>query len=290
MDEFEADAAAQATGGAARVSEAQRDDHPVGGRRRTLKRHTLIAGGVALVLAGVGTGFALPRQAHVARPIRKIVLVSNKSPNVQPGAEITVTGAATVQGTPDTVTFTIGVHTTGSTATAALADNNSQVSTLEHALESRGVPASGMETSSLDIYTNTDSSGNVTGFSVDDDLNVTMHQVSDAGTALDAAANSVGNDVSLYGISFSIANTSTLLATARGQAMDNARTEATQLAAGAGVKLGPIEKITDQENAEPSYNYGNETFGAAVPAATVPLEQGTQPISVQVSVVYSLVG
>lgn len=289
MDEIEAEPVAR-TDGTARVDEAPRGAQAGAMRRRALKRRTLIAGGVALAVAGAAAGFSVPRQTHVDRPIRRVLLVSAKSPNVQPGAEITVTGAATVQGTPDTVTFTIGVHTTGATATSALADNNSQVSTLEHALEGRGVPASGMETSSLDIYTNTDSSGNVTGFSVDDDLDVTMHQVSEAGSALDAAANSVGNNVSLYGISFSIANTSTLLATARAQAMDNARTEADQLAAGAGVKLGPIEKITDQENAEPTYNYGNVSFGANVPAASVPLERGTQPISVQVSVVYALAG
>lgn len=288
MDEFEADPGGHATSGSTRATEAPGDVQSVQRRRRTLKRHTLIAGGVALVVAGAAAGFAVPRSAHAARPFHKVVLASNKSTNVQAGAQITVTGAATVQGTPDTVTFTIGVHTTGSTATAALSENNSQVQTLEQALEGKGVPDSGMQTSSLDIYTNTDRSGKVTGFSVDDDLDVTMHQVSDAGSALDAAANSVGNDVNLDGISFSISNTSALLATARAQAMENARTEADQLANGAGLKLGPIVKITDEENAEPTYAYGNLALGAAVPAASVPLEQGTQPISVQVSVVYAL--
>jgi uncharacterized protein YggE len=285
MDESERPTSG-AAGASAAPSEVQFGARP----RRRLKRHTLTAGGVALVVAGAAAGFAAPRAAHDTSPVRKIVLVSSKSTNVQPQGQITVTGASTVHGTPDTVTFTIGVTTIAATATAALSENNSQVRALERALEGNGVPASGMQTSSLDISTNTDSSGNVTGFSVDDDLNVTMQQLSDAGSALDAAANSVGNNVNLYGISFSISNTSALLATARAQAMENARTEADQLAAGAGLKLGPIVKVTDEENAEPTYNYNGINFGAAASSAAVPLEQGTQPITVQVSVVYALEG
>jgi len=217
------------------------------------------------------------------------VLASKSGPLAASGAQITVTGTATVQGTPDTVSFQIGVHTTGLTASTALARNNREVRDLEAALESHGVGASEMQTSQLDIYDNTNSAGDVTGFSVDDDVEVTMHQVGDAGSALDAAARSVGNEVSLYGISFSISNTSGLLATARAEAMTNARTEADQLAAGAGLTLGPIVKVTDEENTQPTYYYG-DTLSAAVPRASVPLEGGTQPISVQVSVVYDLQG
>ena len=69
--------------------------------------------------------------------------------------------------------------------------------------------------------------------------------------------------------------------------MQNARTEADQLAAGAGLSLGPIVRVTDQENAQPTYYYG-DALRAAAGSASVPLEQGSQPISVQVSVVYSL--
>lgn len=300
MEEFETEGAPHCGANATPADGEVKGGQPAALRRR-VTRNTLIAGAIALVVAGAAAGFAVPhelyaagaehtaRPAHALSPARKIVLTANKTPSVEPGAEITVTGAATLQGTPDTVSFTIGVHTTGSTATDALSENNSEVVTLEHALEGKGVTVPEMQTSSLDIYTNTDDEGNVTGFSVDNDLDVTMHKVSDAGVALDAAASSVGNNVNLYGISFSISNTSGLLATARAEAMENARTEADQLATGAGVKLGPIVKVTDEENAEASYNYGSVDFAAAA-TASVPLARGTQPISVQVSVVYSLVG
>jgi uncharacterized protein YggE len=278
MEEVEG---AEALGGGQQAV-APATDGMRGPRRRAPRRQALVAGGVALVVAGAAVGFAL-NSGHTSG------LASNTSALTEPGAQITVTGSATVQGTPDTVNFQIGVDSTGSNATIALDKNNAEVSNLEAALEAHGVTASEMQTSQLDIYANTDNRGAITGFSVDDDLNVTMNQVSDAGAALDAAADAVGNDVSLNGISFSIANTSSLLATARAEAMANARTEADQLAAGGGVKLGPIVRVTDEENAPVTYNYPVPLAEGAA-RARVPIETGTQPISVQVSVVYSLQG
>ena len=288
MDEFEIDTAWGAGGG------VQQSPEPAlgvmdGPRRRAPRRQSLVAGGVALVLAGAAAGFALPHSLDAVRPTshRAALLTAHTSPLVAPGAEITVTGAATVQGTPDTVNFQIGVSSTARTAIAALNKNNAEVSDLEAALEANGVTLPEMQTSQLDIYANTNNSGAVTGFSVDDDLNVTMSQVSDAGAALDAAADAVGNDVTLNGITFSISNTSSLLATARAEAMENARTDADQLAAGAGVKLGPIMRVTDETDTQVTYNY-DEPLAAGAARASVPIESGTQPVSVQVSVVYAL--
>ncbi|HXY44238.1 MAG TPA: SIMPL domain-containing protein [Acidimicrobiales bacterium] len=278
MDEFETDAAGGAPGGVQDAS-APAIDVMRGARRRTPRRQALVAGGVALVVVGAAVGFALPHGGGA--------LASSTSGLIQSGAQITVTGTATVQGTPDTVNFQIGVSSTARTAIAALNKNNAEVSDLEAALEANGVTLPEMQTSQLDIYANTNNSGAVTGFSVDDDLNVTMSQVSDAGAALDAAADAVGNDVTLNGITFSISNTSSLLATARAEAMENARTDADQLAAGAGVKLGPIMRVTDETDTQVTYNY-DEPLAAGAARASVPIESGTQPVSVQVSVVYAL--
>jgi uncharacterized protein len=250
------------------------------------RRYGAIIGAAALAV-GVAGGLAIPRSSS-ARPehLARDVLAAQSQRVVVSGAQITVTGTATVQGTPDTVTFQIGAHSVASTASAALADNNAQLSHLESVLSAQGVPASGMQTSQLDIYANYDNKGTLTGFSVDDDLNVTLHDVSSAGSVLDAAATALGNSVELNGISFSISNSSALLATARAKAMANARTEAEQLASGAGASLGGIIRVTDEENQPAPTFYGPEPLAAST--ANVPVEDGTQPITVQVSVVYAL--
>ena len=206
-----------------------------------------------------------------------------------PTGTISVTGSGTVQGVPDTVSFQIGVQNVATSAARALSANDARVTSLESTLIAHGVAQKDLQTSGLDIYENTNNQGAITGFTVVDDLNVSMHDIGAAGGAIDAAVHAVGNGVELSGVSFSISNESTFLAAARAKAMQNARTEASQVAQGGGASLGAIVKITDQENATPVvYPFAN--FQATAQSPGVPLKAGSQSINVQVSVIYALNG
>jgi uncharacterized protein YggE len=200
---------------------------------------------------------------------------------------ITVTGSGTVQGTPDTINFQIGVSTVNATATAALSENDAKVQALEAALLKNGVTKKEMQTSGLNIYDNTNNQGVVTGFTVEDTLNVTMHKVQKAGTAIDAAAQAVGNGVQLNGVSFTITNDSSLLRAARIRAMHNARLAAGQIATAGDTHVTGIVKITDNENQSSGTYYPPFAAGDAL-KASVPIQTGSQPVNVQVTVIYSL--
>ena len=142
----------------------------------------------ALVVTGVGFGgVALGRSGSSGRAQQPKAELDAAQSSVAPDATITVTGSGTVRGTPDTVSFQIGVHTVEPAATTALSDNDSQVTSLEGTLMNHGVTKADLQTSGLDIFENT-SHGVLTGFTVDDDLNVTMHGIADAGAAIEAAA------------------------------------------------------------------------------------------------------
>lgn len=204
---------------------------------------------------------------------------------------ISVTGNGQAVGTPDTVTLQMGVSTTAPSASAALDRNDSEMASLEQSFTSAGVPTSGLQTSGLDLDPNYDNSGNVDGYEADDELTVTLHDVGEAGSLIDTAAHAVGNDVRIEGISFSISDTSSLLRSARTQAMQDAAAEAGQLASAAGARLGPVLKVTDEEQLPQSPS--PIAFSGAVAmraAASVPVQAGTSPISVQVQVVYALEG
>ncbi len=237
----------------------------------------LSLGALALVASG-GTGGG--RSQGAAR------LLSSRSSEVAPGATITVTGSGTVEGTPDTVSFQIGVHTSAASATGALAENDAKMAALQASLARAGVRGRDMQTSNLSISENQNRSGIVTGFSVDDELDVTMHGVVAAGRAIDAAARAAGNGIELYGVTFSISNQSGLLAAARARAVQSARTQAEQIAAGAGLVLGGVASMTDEENSSQPVVYA--PFAAIAGAPSVPLRAGSQPVSVQVRVVYLL--
>ncbi|MBW4030749.1 MAG: SIMPL domain-containing protein [Acidobacteria bacterium] len=228
--------------------------------------------------------------ATVVVVVAILVGVALDHPSSSASGTISVTGSGTVQGVPDTVSFQIGVQNVAASAARALTDNNARVRDLENSLLAHGVTRQDMQTSGLDIYANTNNQGAVTGFTVVNDVNVTMHRIVAAGVAIDTAVRAVGNGIELSGISFSISNQSTFLAEARVKAMQDARTTASQVARGGGASLGTIEKITDQENSTPvvvPYESLRASQGAS---SSVPLQAGSQPINVQVSVVYALNG
>ena len=250
-----------------------------------------IVGVAALVVVGSVLGAAaLSSAGSSPRPANlKTVLTASHAAPATSAATITVTGNGEVEGTPDTATFNIGVSTTAHTAVEALEGNNTQVATLEQSLEQSGVQLKDMQTSWLNLSANTNSRGKVKNFTADDELTVTMNNLSNLGAALDAAVTATGNGVTLDGISFSISNQSALLGAARAQAMQAANTEATQVAAGGGLTLGPIVSITDQENAGQYVYYSQLNTAAPVAGTAVPVQPGQQQISVQVTVVYQLV-
>jgi uncharacterized protein YggE len=70
-------------------------------------------------------------------------------------ATITVTGSGTVTGTPNTVSFQIGVSTTAASAKAALSENNQKTAALEATLLKNGITKKNLQTSGLNIYDNT---------------------------------------------------------------------------------------------------------------------------------------
>lgn len=204
------------------------------------------------------------------------------------GATITVTGSGTVHGTPNTVSFQLGVQTVASSAASALDENNVKTKALESALLRHGLTKKDLQTSGLNIYENTGPNGNVTGFTAEDDLTVTSHDIKQSGAAIDAAAHAVGNGIQLSGVTFSISNQSSLLAAARSRAVENAHTAAAQIAKGGGTSVGSIVSVVDEENTgSTGIVYPYPTFAAAA-NKNVPIEAGTQAVSVQVKVVYAL--
>ena len=205
---------------------------------------------------------------------------------------VSVTGNGTATGTPNTLSFQIGVSSVAKNASDALAANNTRVAALEAALIKSGITKRNLQTSGLNIYQNTNNNGVVTGYTAEDDLNVILHEISKAGTALDAATNAAGNGVQLSDFTYSISNQNGLYQKARTAAMKNAYAEASDIAKAAGESVGSIVRVTDQESTSGSTVPTPLQFNASAGKATsvVPVEAGTQTVTDQVTVVYALNG
>jgi uncharacterized protein YggE len=201
-------------------------------------------------------------------------------------ASITTRGVGTVTGTPDTLTVVLGVQTRAATAADALADNNARATGLLDVLRSRGVAAADLRTSGLQIFPTFENDGRISGYEVTNEVTATLRDVAGAGALVDAAAQAAGDAVRVRQITFGIDDDAEPRARARADAVRQAVTQARQLADAAEVGLGPILSITEVTESRPPIPITRDSAEAA--QASVPLEPGTQDVSVTVEVVHGV--
>jgi uncharacterized protein YggE len=204
-------------------------------------------------------------------------------------ARRTITGTATgkVQGVPDTLTITLGVESRAQSAQAALAQSSDRATKVIAALKASGVAAEDIQTAQLSMSPSLDRQGHIDGYSVSNIVTAKVHDVLNAGKVVDAAAAQAGNDIRVQGVALSIEDTGKLVAAARTAAVKQARTQAGQLAAAANVQLGAVVKITEQR-AEVPVAFNSQTAGDVAASSAVPVEPGTQELSVDVTVVFGI--
>ena len=201
-------------------------------------------------------------------------------------AGITAHGSGTVIMAPDTVTVVIGVQTRGSSAKAALDDNTAKATALVNVLKSKGVAPADLQTSQLSISPTYDpATGRIIGYEVTNQVTATLHDVSTAGGLIDAASEAAGDAVRVQQLSFSVSDDSASRAQVRANAVRQAQTHAKQMADAAGARLGRIYSITEV-SATPPGPLDRQSAPAAT--APVPIEPGSQKLTVMVDVVYAI--
>jgi len=230
----------------------------------------LLAGAVlagTALLAGFATG-ATPELGRPAPP------------------SVTARGVGTVRGAPDTLTVALGVQTRAASAAAALADNSTRTTGLLDVLRGRGVADADLRTSRLSINPTYDQNGGITGYEVTNEVTATVRDIAGAGALVDAAAQATGDAARVERIAFAIDDDAEPRARARADAVRQAVTQARQLADAAGVTLGPILSIMEVTAGEPPQPAARDSAVAA--SAAVPVEPGTQDVSVTVEVVHAV--
>lgn len=203
------------------------------------------------------------------------------------GPTITGTATGTVKGVPDTLTMVIGIESRAPSAAAALAQNADRSNRVIGALKFSAIKPEDLQTNALAVQPSFDSRGHINGYTVSNRLTVTLHDVPNAGQYIDAAANQAGDDIRVDSLTLSIEDTSKLVSAARKDAVQAAKKQAGELASAAGVALGPIRRITEQRS-DPNLAQSAARFAVDSAAASVPIEAGTQELTVDVTVVYGV--
>ena len=200
---------------------------------------------------------------------------------------ITVSGEGSVTVKPDRATVNLGVQATAPTATAALNQANTAANKLLAALKAAGIADDDIVTNGLAVYPQYNGGNRVTGYQASNNVTVTVRAIDQTGPVVDAAAAAAGDNITVGGVSFSVADPEAVIGAARAKAIDNAKTRAGQYAGAAGVKVGQVLQISEVSVSPPPQYYA--TAGAYDGSkSSTPVQTGTQDMSVSVTVVFAL--
>ena len=207
----------------------------------------------------------------------------------QPG--ITVSGLGRVTGTPDVLNVRLRVEVRRDDIDSALSAANSTLARMRDSLRKNGVAADDMQTSGLSIQPTYTNKGAVNGYQVSESLDAKLRNLVRAGKTIVAAVGVGGNAVRIDSISFDLERDTKLVAAARSAAFAEAKAKAAAYAKAAGRDLGSVTSISEVVTQPPNPYADQLRSYATAPGAAfkdVPIEPGTQDVTVTVNVLWSL--
>jgi uncharacterized protein YggE len=199
---------------------------------------------------------------------------------------VTVTGQGTVEAVPDMATVQIGVTREARLADEALDATSEAVAGVIARLQAAGIDPRDMQTQGVSLYPVRDRDGDaptVIGFVARNSLAVRVRALDALGPVLNAVVEDGANTLS--SLQFSLADTDAALAEARADAVGEAMAKAAQLAAAAGISLGPVLSITESGSVPRPMMMEMATSRMA---DDVPVARGEVSITAQVTVVFEI--
>ncbi|AVX03894.1 SIMPL domain-containing protein [Maritalea myrionectae] len=211
---------------------------------------------------------------------------------------ISIQGVGDVSAVPDMATVTSGVATDGETARDALTANSEAMAALIDVLKSSGVEDKDIQTSGFSVHPNyvhtdkRDANGyrmppKIIGYRVSNNVTVAIRDLDSLGGVLDAAVTVGANTIN--GVNFGVSDTDELMKQARQNAMKDAIEKAELYTSAAGVDLGNIMNISENQSYSPAPMMKmGARMEMADAAMAVPVEAGEMTYSVTVNVQWEI--
>jgi uncharacterized protein len=206
-----------------------------------------------------------------------------------PKRTISLAATGTVRTTPDKVDISTGVTSQAPTAKEALAKNSAAMTEVIAALKAEGLDAKDIQTSNFTVQPLYEErkdgrSPNIVGYQVTNSVQLTVRDLGKLGQILDKVVTLGANDVN--SIEFGVAEPEALKNEARKLAMGNAIANARLYAEAAGVALGKVLTISEDQGIVVGRNIAPAPMAMA--AKAVPIEAGTATVEARVSVTFEL--
>lgn len=173
----------------------------------------------------------------------------------------TVTGTGTITKTPDEAQISFTVSQSAMLLKDAQNMANKQTNLIVSDLQKIGIPQKDIQTSNYSSSPNNQNGNTIelmpariqpqqvspspNGYTVSEDISVTVENVNKAGEVIDTVTKDGAEDVNGPNLTFSDATNESLIDQARVQAILNAKQKAQSMASAAGIHLGRIVNIQD---------------------------------------------
>ncbi|MCF3974067.1 SIMPL domain-containing protein [Paracoccus salsus] len=205
---------------------------------------------------------------------------------------LTVIGEGEARVAPDMATVQLGVTSQADSAAEAMRQNSTRQSAVIEALKGAGIDERNIQTSGLSLGTVMDYGENraprVTGYQASNMVAVRVTEIADLGAVLDAIVDAGANEIN--GIDFGRDDGTDVEDEARRAAVADARHKAGVLAEAAGLTLGPVLMLRDnQVSGGPRPMMRMAADGAAA-SESVPVQAGELSMSASVQMEYALIG
>jgi uncharacterized protein YggE len=204
---------------------------------------------------------------------------------------ITVVGVGTAAGTPDVAHVSVGIETSAPSVQQAVDDNKGKMAALLEALKALGVADKDIQTNNYSVYTQqgpvapdgTSDSSAVT-YHTSNQVEVTVRDVSKLGDILDKAVAAGANNI--YGVNFSVDDTSKLEADARAKAIADAKARAASLAQLTGLQLGDIVSVSEVISSNVPMYAADRAVGMG--GGGTPIQPGELNVNMSVQVTFAI--
>jgi hypothetical protein len=210
---------------------------------------------------------------------------------------IVIEGRGEVLAAPDMAQISSGVTTQGATAREALDANTDAMTDLIAEFKASGVEARDIQTSGFSVNPNyvytdeRDANGyslppKINGYQVSNTVTVTVRELDNLGAILDKSVTVGANTIN--GVSFSVADPSSLYDEARKAAFADARAKAELYAAAAGGTLEALVSISEGQGFNQPQPVAMYSMRAEAASAPVPVQAGELAFAINVNVQWEL--
>ncbi len=228
----------------------------------------------AAALALAAGAAALPAGAHTAG---------------DPLPKITVSASSDVLTAPDVASVSAGVVTRGLDAGDAMAQNAALMTKVYAQLKAAGIQRKYIQTSQLSLQPQYDykdrSAPRITGYEARNTVSARTFDLDNVGPMIDALVKAGVNTIN--NVQFGVRDPEAAQAIAREAAIKDARAKAQSMATAAGVRLGPLQSLSESSY-KPRPQAVMMKRSMAMAADSTPVSGGEQSISVTVNMVYAI--